>query len=740
MNAVAAIPEHAILLFLVQFGLILLVARALGELAQRLGQPPVIGELLGGLILGPSILGAYAPNLQARLFPPDPLSFHLLELLSWLGMVLLLFIVGLEVDAKALRRLGRSSFMVMLFDFFITFISGWCLAQFLPAHLMGPLKDRWVLALFMGVAMSVTAVPVLAKILLDLDLMKRNFGITALGAGLVEDLVGWIMLSVVLDMARRGVGAPSSALKSLSVTLLFLGAAWGAGRPLVVWLLRMVDVGLRLPHRRVTAAILVALACAATTQWIGIHAVYGAFIAGILVGQSSRFKPEDHDVLEGLSFGIFSPIFFSFAGLQLRLHELHEWDMLAVVLAVAVAGKLFGGYIGGRLGGFSRAESAAIGVGMNARGAMELVLALLGLSAGIISNQLYSIIVMMAVVTTLMTPPLLRAVARFIPLSPDETDRLKRQAQEARSLFAKADMKALMPTAGGASALGLLALAGPLAAAKRIGLSMLMVRAPGKTLSERFMRFFGRDPLTMDFQAAGNALCKRAVEGFGLVLSPRIVTRHSRQEAVLEEAERGYDLLLLGTHTPQDPLGGDFLASVVGDSPCHVGVFKAAAAPPERPYLRLLVPTKGDPLFPFVFEFAALYAETVPGVFITVLHASGQNSGSWNPLSMLLGETPASSEKGRLADLIGEAISAHTQERTTKLAVTRKVLEGPSTLEIILREARTGDYDLVLMAGVKSLIRERLFFGHTVDELLRRCPLPVLVLTPARGGFGPPGR
>lgn len=739
MNGIPAIPEHTIFLFLVQFGVILLVARTLGELAQRLGQPPVLGELLGGLLLGPSVLGIFAPDVQARLFPPDALGFHLLEMLSWLGMVLLLFIVGMEVDLKALRRLGRSSGMVTLFGFVITFISGWVLAQYLPGHLIGPLKDRWVLALFMGVAMSVTAVPVLAKILLDLDLMKRNFGITALGAGLVEDLIGWIMLSVVLDMARRGAGDPLSALRSLAVTLLFLGGAWAAGRPLVARLLRTVDASFRQGHRRVTAAVLVALACAATTQWIGIHAVYGAFIAGILVGQSSRFKPEDHSTLESMAFGIFSPVFFSFAGLQLRLHELREWDMLVVVLAVAVSGKLFGGYLGGRLGGFGRAESVALGVGMNARGAMELVLALLGLSAGIISSELYTIIVMMAVITTMMTPPLLRAVTRFIPLSADETERLKRQAQEARSIFAKVDMKALLPTSGGESALGLLALAAPLAAAKRIGLTAFMVREPGKSLQERFMRILGWDPATMDIRAAAEGLTRRA-EGFGLALTPRVVTRASRQEAVLEEAERGYDLVLMGTHTPHDPLGGDFLSSVVGDSPCHAGVFKSVGAPSETPYRRILIPTKGDPLFPFVFEFAALYAETVPGVELTVLHALAGPGSAWNPLARLLGEAPQASEKGRLADLIGEAITAHTESHSTKLEVRRKVLEGPSTLDIILREARTGEHDLILMAGVKSLIRERLFFGHTIDELLRRSPLPTLVLTPARGGLGAPAR
>lgn len=735
MPVIAAIPEQAILLFLVQFGVILLTARLLGELSSRLGQPPVLGELLGGLLLGPSVLGVWAPGVQAVLFPPDPLAFHLLELVSWLGMILLLVIVGLEVDVRVVRKLGSSAFKVTVLGFAITFVAGWWLAKFLPGHLMGPLKDRTILAVFMGTAMSITAIPVLAKILIDLGMMKRNFAITALGAALVEDLIGWVILSVVLDMARHGSGDLSTAGRSLAVTLLFLALAWFVGRPLVVRVMRLVDARLRQPHRRLTVALLVTLACAAATQWIGIHAVYGAFVAGILLGQAARFNAEDRESLEGLAFGVFTPVFFSFAGLKLRLHELHEWDILLIVLSVAVAGKLFGGYVGGRLGGFSRAESAALGVGMNARGAMELVLALLGLSAGIVSSELYSIIVMMAVITTLMTPPLLRALARFIPLSPEEAARLESTAREARSMFRKGDLKALLPTAGGPSAAGLLSFLAPLAAAKRMELSAFMVREPGKSVKESVLRALGWDPLSMDFQAAAAALARRA-ESFGLRLEPRIVTRPSRAEAVLAESEKGYDVIFVGTHTAEDPLGGSFLAHVVAESPCHVAVYRAGLAAPPGAFTKILLPTKGDPLFPFVLEFASLYAEAVPDASVTVLHAEPGRRSGWNPLSLLLSE-PA--RPGGMAPLVATALSEHAA-KAGALRIEQKTVGGDGHVEAILREAAAGRYDLMVLAGIKSLVRERLHFGHSIAEFLRRAPCPVLVLTPARGGHAAVGK
>lgn len=729
MPVLAAIPEHAILMFLVQFGVILFTARLLGELAQRLGQPPVLGELLGGLVLGPSVLGVWAPSVQAALFPPDQLSFHLLELASWFGMILLLVIVGLEVDVRVVRKLGRSAFKLTFFDFFVTFTAGWWLAQYLPAHLMGPLKDRAILAVFMGTAMSITAIPVLAKILMDLGMMKRNFAVTALGAALVEDLFGWVILSVVLDMARHGAGDLTTAGRALAVTLLFLGLAWFVGRPLVVRAMRLADARLRQPHRRLTLAIVLTLACAATTQWIGIHAVYGAFVAGILLGQSARFNAEDRDALEGLAFGVFTPVFFSFAGLKVHLGELKEWDILAVVLTITVACKLFGGYVGGRLGGFSRAESAALGVGMNARGAMELVLALLGLSAGIVSNELYSIIVMMAVITTLMTPPLLRAMARFIPLSAEESERLETTAREARSMFRKGDLKALLPTAGGPSAAGLLSFLAPLAAAKRLDLSAYMVREPGKSIKESLLRTLGWDPLSMDFQAQAQALARRA-ESFGLRLEPRIVTRPDRADAVLAESEKGYDLIFVGTHTAEDPLGGSFLAQVVAESPCHVAVFRAGLATPPGAFTKVLLPTKGDPLFPFVLEFASLYAESVPDASVTVLHAEAGRRSGWNPFSLLLAE-PA--QAGGMAPLVATALQEHAAKAGSP-NIEHKSVSGDGHVEAILREASAGRYDLLVLAGVKSMVRERLYFGNTVQEILRRAPCPVLVLTPARGG------
>lgn len=743
MEILAAIPEHNVLLLLVQFAVILLTARAFGELMQRLGQPSVLGELLAGILLGPSFLGLHWPGAYAALFPAQPLAFHLLEILASLGMIFLLFIVGMETDVRVLRELGRPAVTVALCDLLVTFSLGLALGASLPEEFLGPLGSREVFVLFMGVAVSVTAIPVLAKILMELDLIKRNLGITVLGAGLAEDLFGWIALSIVLDLAHRGSVSHLSIGRSLLSTGLFLALAWTVGRRVVRSLFQWVDAHSRMAHRRVTVAALIILTGAAITQWIGIHAVFGAFLAGILVAHAPAFGPKDRETLESLSFGIFSPIFFSFAGLQVRLHEMQEWGFFAVVLAAATSGKLLGAYLGGRLGGFGRIESVAMGIGMNARGAMELVLALLGLSAGIISQPMFSIVVMTAVITSLITPPLLRLVAPHIPLGEEEQERMRQQAREAQALFKKKDMKILVPTAGGPNAAGILTFVAPLVQPGRAALTLLMVREPGKSFKEKILQFLRKDPQTQDLRETAEGL-KELAKGRGLAVSPKIVTHEARQDAVLEEALQGYDLLILGAHSRAAPYAGDFLEQVVANSPAHTAIFRGSAQPPDGAFRKILLPTKGDGLFPFAFEFAALFAENTPEAALTVLHVitkAGSRRRRWRPLSLLLGEetlppTAAAKvdPKAYMARLIAEAIEGHASTQEQPFPVEQKSVEGEDTVQAILKEARSGGYDLMILGAMKHLVRERLFFGHKIDELTQQAPCPIVVVTPKRQG------
>lgn len=695
---------------------------------QRFGQPTVLGELLAGVLLGPTILGYFWPGVYGAIFPNEQLSFNLLEMLAWLGMIFLLFLTGLETDIKVLRHLGRPAFRIAATDLIFTLSIGSLFGYFLPAHFQGELQDRQILSLFVGLAMSITAIPVLAKILMELDLIKRNFGLAVLGAGIIEDLVGWIGLSIILDLAHKSKINFSSLIQSLVITVFFVFFAWTVGRRIISNIFVILDDKSRLGYRRVTLAASLALICAVATQWIGIHALFGAFIAGLLVGQSNRFVPRDREVLEGFTYGVLSPIFFSFAGLQVRLHELRDWGFFSILLLVAIACKMVGGYLGGRFGKFKVMESLAMGIGLNARGAMELVLALLGLSAGIISQSLFSMIVMVAVITSLITPPLLRMVSRYIPMNPDELERIRQQTLEASSFFKKKDLRILIPSRWGPNAKGIFSFAAPMQLSGRAKLTLFMVRSAGRSFRDKLLKLVRMDQVSQSLVPETEAL-KEMAKSFDLDISPKIATGDSVPDAILYESSTAADLLFMGIHSSVDPFGGDTLESVTADSNVSIAICKFAPFEPLKSYRKILVPTKGDTLFPFVFEFASLYAESIQDASVTVCYVSPkQKRRRWYKV----GPERPTADPAVMQDMIGTAIQDHMEPQSKKLKINQKSIEGNDIVEAILKEANEGDYDLIIMGGTKHLVREKLFFGYKLEALIHQTPCPFVLVTPQK--------
>lgn len=724
------LSEHHVFLLLIQFSLILFVARIAGELMQRLGQPTVLGELLAGVVLGPSILGYFWPQAYGALFPNEQLSFNLLEMLAWLGMIFLLFLTGLETDIKVLRHLGKPTFRIATTDLIFTFSVGTLLGYYLPHHFQGELQDRRILSLFVGLAMSITAIPVLAKILMELGLIKRNFGLAVLGAGIVEDLAGWIGLSIILDLAHKSRINFGSLIQSLVITVLFVVFAWTVGRRLIAYLFVLTDDKSRLGFRRVTLAAGVALVGAVLTQWIGIHALFGAFIAGLLVGQSDRFVPKDREIMEGFTYGVISPIFFSFAGLQVRLHELRDWGFFSVLLLAAIACKLIGGYMGGRFGKFKVMESVAMGIGLNARGAMELVLALLGLSAGIISHSLFSMIVMVAVITSLLTPPLLKAVSNYIPLNEDEEERIRQQSLDSGSFFKKKDLRILIPSRWGLNTQGILSFAAPLSFSGRAKLTLFVVRSAGRSLKEKLLKLFRMDEETQRLVPETENLKTMAKE-YGLTITPKVATGDSVADAILSEASSAADLLLMGVHSTDDPFGGDTLELITADGNVATAICKFAPFQPSTAYKKILIPTKGDTLFPFVFEFACLYAESVSNAALTVFYVAPKPK---KRLWYKINPTPALVTPSTMQSMIGGAIQSHMEPQTGKLNIEQKTVEAENIVNAILNEAKTGNYDLVIMGGTKHLVREKLFFGYKIEALMQQSACPFILVTPQKNG------
>jgi Kef-type K+ transport system membrane component KefB len=404
------VTEHQLLLFLIEITVVVLAARLGGELAVRLGIPEVVGELALGLCLGPSLLGVLWPGGFEALFPDEPTQQSLLELMGWIGVLFLVTLSGWETRLGTLRRSGRVLGGAWVGGFFLPFVMGFGLGWLIPSSLVGAGVDRPVFALFMGTAMSISAIPVIARILIDLELLQTRIGMVILSAAVADDVVGWIVLAVVTGLATAGAVDGAAILTTLGGTALFVVVAFTAGQWLVRRMIQLAGRRLRAPHARTTTTVLIVLIGAAITQALHVHLVLGAFIGAILV---TRSRGKDHVGIEAIrivGMAFFVPFFFAYTGVKVDLTTLDvsTLPIAAGALAVACVGKLVGGTVGARVGGLQWSDAWAVGAGLNARGAMELVIAAIGLSIGVLTLPMYSIVVLIAICTTLMAGPMLR--------------------------------------------------------------------------------------------------------------------------------------------------------------------------------------------------------------------------------------------------------------------------------------------------------------------------------------------
>ncbi|GAA3768397.1 hypothetical protein GCM10022403_000060 [Streptomyces coacervatus] len=420
---VPPIPAHQLLVFLLQVGLLLLLAILLGRAATRVGLPAIVGELSAGVLLGPSLFGWLAPSVTGWLLPSRPDQMHLLDAVGQLGVLLLVGLTGIEMDLRMLRRRRATAVRISLAGLIIPFLAGVGLGYPLTRLLHTGTADGAVFALFMGVAMCVSAIPVIAKTLIDMNLIHRNIGQLTLAAGTFDDAIGWFLLSVVSAMAVGGLTA-HKVVVSIGALLLVVLAAVVVGRPLVRQALRLSGGS---AIHTVAAAVAMILLAAAGTQALGLEAVFGAFVCGALIGSSGEFERSRTASLRTVVVAFLAPVFFATAGLRIDLRALAEPAVLAaalIVLTVAILGKFAGAYLGARLSRLSRWEALALGAGMNARGVIEVIVASVGLRVGVLDTDTYTIVVLVAVVTSVMAPPLLRLAMKRVECTAEEELRL----------------------------------------------------------------------------------------------------------------------------------------------------------------------------------------------------------------------------------------------------------------------------------------------------------------------------
>jgi len=393
-------------------GALLAVARLLGEAAARIGQPAVVGELIAGVLLGPTLLGAIAPELYAQLFPATGPAAVGLDAITRIGLVLFLLVAGIEVDLSSVFRQGRAAAFVSAGGMLVPFALGVGAGTLAP-HLVGweGRGDPLVFALFLGTALSISALPVIAKTLMDLRLFRSDLGMLVIASAVVDDLTGWILFALLLAAIGR-IQTDFSPAETVFATLAFAAGMLTAGRALLHRVLPGVQRLFGGPGGILGFSVALAFLGAAFTEWIGVHAIFGSFLVGVALGDSSHLREHTRATIHQFVSAIFAPLFFASVGLRIDFVRNFDPVLVLAILLIACAGKLLGCGVAARWSGMQWRESLAVGVGMNSRGAMEIVLGLLALRSGLIGERMFVALVVMALVTSMGSGPLMERILR----------------------------------------------------------------------------------------------------------------------------------------------------------------------------------------------------------------------------------------------------------------------------------------------------------------------------------------
>ncbi|WP_292027383.1 cation:proton antiporter, partial [Mesorhizobium sp.] len=426
-------------IFVAELILLLVVGRGIGEVLEALGQPAVMGQLIGGILLGPSLLGWVWPAAERLVFAGDPTHKSMINAIAQLGVLMLLLLTGMETDLRLVRRVGRACFSISAAGVAVPFALGFIAAQFMPETLLAAGGERIVAGLFLGTALSISSVKIVAMVVRDMNFMRRDLGQIIVSSAIIEDTIGWVVVAITIGIATKGRIEIASLAFTVAGVALFMAFSFTLGRRIVFDAIRWTNDTFRSEYAVVTVILAIMGVMALITDLIGVHTVLGAFVAGILVGESPILSRHIEGQLRGIITALFMPVFFGVAGLSADLTVLVDPQLALLTVALVVIasiGKFGGAFIGAEVAGMSRAEGIAVGCGMNARGSTEVIVASIGLSMGVLSHNLFTMILTMAVITTLAMPPTLRWALRRLPIGEKEKKRLEREEIDQRGFVA----------------------------------------------------------------------------------------------------------------------------------------------------------------------------------------------------------------------------------------------------------------------------------------------------------------
>ncbi|HEY4192924.1 MAG TPA: cation:proton antiporter [Mesorhizobium sp.] len=713
--------------FVAEIVLLLVVGRGLGEILQRWGQPAVMGQLIGGILLGPSLLGWVLPSAQHFVFSSDPVQKSMINAVSQLGILMLLLLTGMETDLKLVRRVRAACFSISTTGVLVPFACGFALAQFLPETLLPEPDERVVAGLFIGTALSISSVKIVAMVVRDMNFMRRNLGQVIVSSAIIEDTVGWLIIAITFGIATHGKVEIIPLLTSIGAVAAFMVFSFTLGRRIVFTLIRWTNDVFRSEYAVITMILIIMGVMALITDMIGVHTVLGAFVAGILVGESPILSDHIESQLRGVITALFMPIFFGMAGLSADLTVLKDPTLALLTLGlvlIASVGKFSGAFIGGKLAGLSVKEATAVGCGMNARGSTEVIVASIGLSMGILSQNLFTMIVTMAVITTLAMPPMLRWALGRLPMGEMEKERVEREELDQRGFVSKLQRLLL---AADDSPIGKFTayLAGLIGGGRGMPTTFLHLAnseaaKPAKSKSpEKHL-----ETIKKGAKASAKAVLESEDTPVDKVQVNARADTGVSGKTIAEEARKGYDMLLVGLNDSLTAKG-DFTArmnDLAGgfDGPLCL-VVKGPGTTGRMPTLKagetILVPVNGTEASRRAAELALAIARPnrarVKALYVAREDVAGQRKTSLSHRR----------EEAVLKDI------ADLGERYGVPMLTAMRMQGAAG-DAIRREAARG-IALVVM-GVTQRPGDDLFFGDTAATVLGKSRVPIVLLTTGR--------
>jgi Kef-type K+ transport system membrane component KefB/nucleotide-binding universal stress UspA family protein len=712
-------------LFLLQVVALLVCARLMGELVQRIGQPAVMGQLIGGILLGPSLLGALSPQLQHALFPASAEQKALVEGVAQLGIMLLLLLTGMETDLTVVRRSHRPTVCVAIAGMTVPFIGGFILGELLPEHLLPEPAKRLVTSLILGTALSVSSIKIVIMVVREVGFLRRTVGQVMVAAAIIDDTIGWIVISIAFGIYAHGRIDLMSIVKTVFGILMFLSLSFIVGRRLVFQVIRWTNDGFVSEVPVITAILVITGVMALITDAIGVNTVLGAFVAGVLIGQSPILTHHIDEQLRGLIFALFMPIFFGLAGLTTDLTILARSDLFSLafgLIVIASLGKFGGVMVGGWLGGMTGKESLALGCGMNARGSTEIIIASIGLSIGALNQGLFTAIVAMAVVTTMSMPPMLRWALAQVPMTPEEGDRLAREEFEERGFVANIE-RLLVAVDASPSGQFAARLVGLLAGARRIATTAIHLDyATAASPTEGARQAQNTSTALQQGVKAGDDAGLEDPGGVPVQLTTRIA--EPAKKVIVAESKKGYGLLVIGREPATE--GNGFHEQITRSAAEFAGPFAIVIARGidrrkifGKP-LNILVPVIGTSVSRQAAEVGIALAQASRGS-ITALHVAGVAFELGNRQAQI---RPTLAPTSAADAIIREIVRLGDPYR---VEVNGKVRYAGPPHEVILRQIESGDHNLLVL-GVSPRPGRDLFFGPVAAALVERAGCSILFL------------